>query len=316
MSGKIILVTGAAGFIGSNLVDRLLSQGYQVIGIDNFDDFYPREIKENNLMDAMKSDKFNFCEGDIRNKDFLSKIFAESKIEMVIHLAAKAGVRPSILEPAPYFDVNVTGTLNVLEAMRLFSVSKLIFSSSSSVYGNNKKVPFSEQDNVDNPISPYAASKKAAELLCHTYYHLYNFDIFCLRLFTVYGPRQRPDLAINKFTNLILKDEPIPLFGDGNTGRDYTYVDDIIEGMLASIDKIKGYQIINLGDSKTISLNKLVELISTTIKKNVKKIYLPKQPGDVENTYADISKAVLLLDYTPRISINLGIEKYFRWLQK
>ncbi len=235
---------------------------------------------------------------------------------MVAHLAAKAGVRSSIKNPEIYFDVNVRGTLNILEAMRKNNVRKLIFTSSSSVYGNNKKVPFSESDVVDKPISPYAASKKAAELLCHTYHHLHGFDIFCLRLFTVYGPRQRPDLAIHKFAKLIMEGKPIPFFGDGSTERDYTYIEDIINGIMGAIKNLKGYDIFNLGESKTISLIELVHTLEKLLGKKAIIDYLPTQPGDVTKTYADISKTKQQLGYNPSTIIEDGIEKFINWLTK
>ena len=311
-----ILVTGGAGFIGSSLVDRLLSVGHAVLAIDNYDDFYDRSIKEKNIQNALYSASFKLIEGDIRNENLLSELFRNYRIDLVTHLAAKAGVRPSIKNPEIYFDVNVRGTLNILEAMRKNNVRKLIFTSSSSVYGNNKKVPFSESDIVDNPISPYAASKKAGELLCHTYHHLHGFDIFCLRLFTVYGPRQRPDLAIHKFAKLIMEGKPIPFFGDGSTERDYTYIEDIVDGIMRAIKNLKGYDIFNLGESKTISLIELVHTLEKLLGKKAIIDYLPTQPGDVTKTYADISKTKQLLGYNPSTIIEEGIEKFINWLTK
>jgi UDP-glucuronate 4-epimerase len=307
-----ILVTGAAGFIGSNLTDYLLKSGHTAFGIDNFDAYYEREIKEKNITSALKNSKFEFNEGDIRDSDFLNNCFKSFKPDLIVHLAAKAGVRPSIVNPKEYYDVNVMGTLNLLEAMRKHNVRKLVFASSSSVYGNNAKVPFSETDIVDNPISPYAASKKAGELLCHTYFHLYNFDIFCLRFFTVYGPRQRPDLAIHKFTKAILKGEPISLFGDGSSKRDYTYIDDIIQGINGAINNLKGFDIFNLGESGTISLKDLVSLIEKYTGRKASLTFSPMQDGDVNQTYADIRKAKSLLGYSPNVNIEAGIEKFVR----
>ena len=310
-----IFVTGAAGFIGSNLVDSLLKTENQVMGIDNFDSFYDRTIKEHNLIEALKNPGFRFTEGDIRDPLFIDDCLTSFRPEIIIHLAAKAGVRPSIIDPQEYFNVNVTGTLNILEAMKKNSINKMIFASSSSVYGNNTKVPFSETDNVDYPISPYAASKKAGELLCHTYHSLYRFDIFCLRFFTVYGSRQRPDLAINKFTRALLKDEQILLYGDGSTSRDYTYIDDIIQGINGSINNLKGYEIINLGESNTISLNGLVSVLEKYTKKKAKLKYLPMQDGDVIQTFADISKAKKLINYMPQVDIETGIQNYIKSLE-
>lgn len=308
-------MTGAAGFIGSNLVDFLLKTENQVMGIDNFDPFYDKAIKQHNLKDAFKNPGFSFTEGDIRDPLFIDDCLTGFRPEIIIHLAAKAGVRPSISNPQEYFNVNVTGTLNILEAMKKNSIKKMIFASSSSVYGNNTNVPFSETDNVDYPISPYAASKKAGELLCYTYHSLYRFDIFCLRFFTVYGSRQRPDLAINKFTNALLKDEQILLYGDGSTSRDYTYIDDIIKGITGSITNLKGYEIINLGESKTISLKNLVSVLEKYTKKKARLKYLPMQDGDVIQTFADISKAKKLINYMPQVDIETGIQNYIKSLE-
>lgn len=307
-----ILVTGAAGFIGSNFVEALLKAGIKVTGIDNFDLFYDRTIKEQNIEYAIKNPEYHFIEGDIRNPEFINDCLKTSKPGIIVHLAAKAGVRPSLADPKEYYDVNVMGTLNLLEMMRINQLKKMIFASSSSVYGNNEKVPFCETDNVDNPISPYAASKKAGELLCHTYHHLYKFDIFCMRFFTVYGPRQRPDLAIHKFTKAILRDDPITLYGDGSTRRDYTHIDDIIMGLMGAVDKLKGYEVFNLGESSTISLIKLVSLIEQYTNKKARIKYLPVQEGDVVQTFADVSKARDKLNYNPLMDIETGIKKYVK----
>jgi UDP-glucuronate 4-epimerase len=311
-----IFVTGAAGFIGSNLVDALLESGNKVFGIDNFDTYYERSIKEGNIRNAKNHQEFQFKEGDIRDGTFLNNCFAKFNPDLIVHLAAKAGVRPSIINPQDYYDVNVMGTLNLLETMRKHNVRKIIFASSSSVYGNNTKVPFSEADNVDYPISPYAASKKAGELLCHTYTHLFSFDVYCLRFFTVYGPRQRPDLAIHKFTKALFNNETIPLYGDGTTKRDYTHISDILQGIMSSIDRIKhltGYNIFNLGESRTISLIELVKLLEKYTGRKAKLNYLPLQDGDVSQTYADISKAREILKYSPGISIEKGLEDFTKW---
>jgi UDP-glucuronate 4-epimerase len=307
-----IFVTGAAGFIGSNLVDSLLKTEIQVMGIDNFDPFYSRTIKENNIKGALNNPGFSFIEGDVRDPLFINNCLSNFKPEIIIHLAAKAGVRPSIINPEEYFDVNVMGTLNILEAMKKNNIKKIIFASSSSVYGNNIKVPFCESDNVDYPISPYAASKKAGELLCHSYHHLYEFDIFCLRFFTVYGPRQRPDLAINKFTRALFNDENIYLFGDGSTSRDYTHIDDILQGINGSIQNLKGYEIINLGESKAVSLVNLVSILEKCSKRKAKLSYLPMQEGDVIMTFADISKAMKMVNYKPQVDIESGIISYIK----
>lgn len=310
-----ILITGAAGFIGSNLVDNLLDKGYSVVGIDNFDSFYSREIKESNISGALKNGSFTLFEGDIRDSRFLDRCFSEFRPAMVIHLAAKAGVRPSIMDPVSYYDVNVTGTLNLLEAMRKNRINRMLFASSSSVYGNNKKIPFSESDNVDYPVSPYAASKKAGELLCHTYHHLFNMDIFCLRFFTVYGQRQRCDLAINKFTKAILKGEPITLFGDGTSSRDYTHITDIVHGIERAMGKLEGFDIFNLGESNAISLLELVSILERSIGRKAEVRYLPMQDGDVLRTFADISMAKRMLGYNPVVNIEDGIRGYVEWVK-
>lgn len=313
MKNRNILVTGGAGFIGSNLIDRLLLLGHNVICIDNFDPFYDKKVKLENLIDAHKHPNFVLIEGDIRDQSDLGKCFSLQPIDLVIHLAAKAGVRPSIEDPKSYYDVNVSGTLNILEVMKRYNVKKMLFASSSSVYGNNQKVPFSESDNVDYPISPYAASKKASELLCHTYHHLYGFDIFCLRFFTVYGPRQRPDLAIHKFTDLILKNQPIEIYGDGSSARDYTYINDTIEGIIEASEYLKGFDIFNLGESKVISLIEMVETIEKVLGKKAIKKFLPAQPGDVDITFANITKSRKVIGYDPQWNFEDGIKEFLKW---
>jgi len=312
---KNIIVSGVAGFIGSNLVDDLLRKGLNVMGIDNFDSFYSRNIKEINISNALKFKSFYFRDGDIRDIKFLDRCFYDFRPDIVIHLAAKAGVRPSIKDPASYYDVNVNGTLNMLEAMRKNKIGRMLFASSSSVYGNNKKIPFAESDNVDFPVSPYAASKKACELLCHTYHHLFDMYIFCLRFFTVYGPRQRPDLAINKFTRALLNDEPITLFGDGSSSRDYTHISDIIQGIERAMENLKGFGIFNLGESNAISLKELVALLENSTGKKADIKYLPMQDGDVLRTFADISRAKSVLGYNPVVNIADGIRNYVEWLR-
>ena len=308
-----IFITGAAGFIGSNLADTLLQKGSRVMGIDNFDPFYDRITKENNIADARKNPRFQFEEGDIRDLDFIDRCFTFFEPDIIVHLAAKAGVRPSINNPIEYNDVNVSGTLNLLQMIKKKRISKMIFASSSSVYGNNEKVPFSESDNVDYPISPYAATKKAGELLCYTFHHLYNIDIFCLRFFTVYGPRQRPDLAIHKFVKAILEGETINLYGDGSTSRDYTHIEDILKGIIGAINKVKGFDIFNLGEANPLSLIDLVRLLEKSIGKKSHLKYLPMQEGDVFRTFADITKARKVLGYNPEIEIEKGIRNYLDW---
>ncbi len=309
------MVTGAAGFIGSHLCERLVSERHFVAGLDNFDPFYGRKIKESNIQVLKKSDRFKLVEGDIRDADCVESI-CDDDIEVIVHLAAKAGVRPSIADPAGYADCNVNGTVVLLEAARKFGIKKFIFASSSSVYGNNKKVPFSETDNVDYPISPYAATKKAGELICHTYHHLYGIDLTCLRYFTVYGPRQRPDLAIHKFAKLIEQGKPIPVFGDGSMMRDFTYIDDIVDGTVAAINKCEGYEIYNLGESRPVRLDKLVEEIEKALGKKAIIERKPVPPGDVERTYADVGKAKVKLGYDPKTDISVGLKKFVRWLRE
>jgi len=312
------LVTGAAGFIGSHLCERLLAEGRMVVGIDNFDDFYDPQIKRRNIDSCLKNKNFQLIEADIRDSTSMDKAVANG-IEMIVHLAARAGVRPSIDQPVLYADVNVNGTTVLLEAAKKYKVGKFIFGSSSSVYGNNKKVPFSEDDNVDFPISPYAATKKAGELICHTYHHLYGFDVTCLRYFTVYGPRQRPDLAIHKFAKLIEQGKPIPVYGDGTAMRDFTYIDDIIDGTVAAINRLtihdSRFTIYNLGHSHPISVNDLIIEIEKALGKKAVKEYLPPQPGDVERTYADITKAAKDLGYNPSTTIQTGLAKFTTWLR-
>jgi UDP-glucuronate 4-epimerase len=308
-----ILVTGGAGFIGSHLVEKLLSENHEVVCLDNFDDYYNPKIKQENIRGLIGNKNYTLIEGDIRDVSVLNRCFHEKKIDAVVHLAARAGVRPSIQQPELYYDVNVIGTLRLIEAMKIAGVKKLVFASSSSVYGDNPKVPFSEFDSVDNPISPYAATKKASELICHTYHHLYNFDIFCLRFFTVYGPRQRPEMAIHQFTNHVFSGIPITLFGDGSTKRDYTYIDDIVTAVMAAIERVEGYEIINVGGSRTVALIDLVRLIEKYSGNEAIIEYKPEQAGDVKQTYAEISKAERILNYSPQTTIEDGIEKFITW---
>lgn len=312
--GSSYLVAGGAGFIGSHLVDKLLAQNHKVICLDNFDTFYDPKIKRSNICRALAEKNYTLVEGDIRDSSLLNRCFKENKIDVVVHLAARAGVRPSIQQPELYYDVNVIGTLRLLEAMNMAGVRKLVFASSSSVYGNNPKVPFSESDPVDNPISPYAATKKAGELLCHTYHHLHGFDIFCLRFFTAYGPRQRPEMAIHKFAKNIIDGEPITMFGDGSTMRDYTFVQDIVQGIISSIQTVSGYEILNLGESNTISLANLIALLEEKLEKKAIVKQMPEQPGDVKLTNADISKAKRIIAYNPKTSIEEGISSFVQWL--
>ncbi len=307
------LVTGGAGFIGSHLVERLLAQGHRVLCLDNFDEFYDPALKRRNLRHALEDPKFRLIEGDLREERILEKIFEEEKIDIVAHLAARAGVRPSIQNPLLYAEVNIRGTLNLLEACRKHPIARLVFASSSSVYGNNLKIPFAENDPVDNPISPYAATKKAGELICHTYHHLYGIHIACLRYFTVYGPRQRPEMAIHQFTRLIHEGKKVTLFGDGSSRRDYTYIDDAVAGTMEALIQAKGYEIYNIGESQMTSLLELIQAIERRVGEKALLEYLPAQPGDVERTYADIRKASERLGYRPQTKIQEGIERFVRW---
>jgi UDP-glucuronate 4-epimerase len=310
-----VLVTGAAGFIGSHLCERLLSEGRTVLGVDNFDEFYDPKIKRSNITDCLKNKNFQLIEADIRDRAAMDEMVGKD-IDIIVHLAARAGVRPSIAQPLLYADVNVNGTTVLLEAAKKQRIGKFIFASSSSVYGNNEKVPFSEEDNVDLPISPYAATKKAGELICHTYHHLYGISLTCLRFFTVYGPRQRPDLAIHKFASLIEQGKAIPVYGDGTMSRDFTYIDDIIDGTAAAMEKCAGFNIYNLGESRPITVNNLISEIEKALGKKAVKEYVPPQPGDVERTYADVTKAIKELGYNPTTTIEEGLAQFVTWLRE
>jgi len=310
-----ILITGAAGFIGSHTCESLIKNGNSIIGVDNFDPFYSSKLKELNLVQLSQNSNFRFYKADIRDDKALNQIFSSNQVDVVIHLAAKAGVRPSIKAISEYYDVNINGTISLLESMRKNGIKKMLFASSSSIYGNNEKVPFSEDDRVDNPISPYASTKKSGELLCHVYNHLYNFDITCLRFFTVYGPRQRPDLAIHKFTRLIQENKPIPFYGDGSSSRDYTYIEDIVNGISCALNHLEGYKIYNLGESKVITLKKLVEVIETILGKKALLNQLPMQQGDVSRTFADISKARAEIGYNPAHDFETGVKKFVDWFK-
>jgi len=312
-----ILVTGGAGFIGSHVIDKLLANGHTVINVDNFNDFYDKSIKESNIINHLKfKEKYRLFRVDISKKETLFNGLKEFKIDGIIHLAARAGVRPSIENPQQYFVDNVIGTQNILDYAKEHNIKNLVMASSSSVYGDNKKTPFSETDFVDNPISPYAATKKTNELQAYTYHHLFNLNIIMLRFFTVYGPRQRPDLAIHKFMKLIKHGEPIPFFGDGTTARDYTYIEDIVQGILSSLNYLEAnsnvYEIINLGNNKPVNLNDMVKAIEKTLNQKAIINRLPMQQGDVEITFADISKAKNLLKYIVSTPFLIGIEKFFR----
>ena len=310
------LVTGGAGFIGSNLCERLLDGGHAVWAFDDLNSFYDVAIKQRNIREIQALAKsFTFVHGDITDRSALDELFREVKFDQIIHLAARAGVRPSLAEPALYQRVNVEGTVNLLEAARLSGIKKITIASSSSVYGVNAKVPFSEADPIFSAISPYAASKLACESLGHVYHHIYGMDVAMLRFFTVYGPRQRPDLAIHKFAELISAGKPIPVFGDGSTARDYTFVSDTVEGILACTTKEFGFEIFNLGESQTVTLSYLIELLENALGKKAVIERKPLQPGDVPITFADISKAKARLGYNPQVKIEQGIPKFVEWFR-
>jgi len=315
---KTILVTGGAGFIGSHLVDKLLAENsWRVIVVDDFNDFYSPKIKRENIAAHFTNPNFKLYEADIRDAENLRAIFQAEKFDAIVHLAARAGVRPSLSQPILFAETNINGTINLLELAREFSIGNFVFGSSSSVYGINSKTPFSEEDKISQTISPYAATKAAGELLCHAYSHLYGLKLVCLRFFTVYGARQRPDLAIHKFAQLIRDEKPIPVFGDGKTRRDYTYIDDIIQGVRAAMDYEKtNFEIFNLGESQTVELSYLIELLEKNLRKKAIIERKPEQPGDVPITFADISKAQKLLNYNPQTNIEKGIEKFVEWFSK
>ena len=328
MSGQgAVLVTGGAGFIGSHLVERLLAMGRRVVVVDSFCDFYDPAIKRRNVALVEGKQGYTLRKGDIRDREFLDGVFTAERFDCVVHLAAMAGVRPSIEQPRYYQDVNINGTLNVLECCREHGDQpddrpRLVFGSSSSVYGVNTKVPFSEEDRVERAISPYAATKLANEAMCHTYHHLYGFPVVCLRFFTVYGPRQRPEMAIAKFIRLIEAGDEVPMYGDGTTRRDYTYCDDIVDGIVAAMEldapASEGgtFEIVNLGNSRTIELRELIGLIAAALGKEPRIKELPLQPGDVPITYADISKAQRLLGYSPNYPIERGVEHAVAWYRE
>jgi UDP-glucuronate 4-epimerase len=311
------LVTGGAGFIGSHVCERLLRDGHGVWAFDDLNPFYDPQFKQRNLREIQSLAKpFEFVHGDICDARALGEIFSSVKFDQVIHLAARAGVRPSLEQPALYQRVNVEGTVNVLEAARKSGVKKIIIASSSSVYGLNSKVPFSESDPVVSAISPYAASKLACEDLGHVYHHIYKMDVTMLRFFTVYGPRQRPDLAIYKFAKLISAGKPIPVFGDGSAARDYTFVSDTVDGVIAATKKEFSFEIFNLGESETISLSRMIELLESALGKKAIINRQPLQAGDVPITFADISKARKKLGYNPQMKFENGIKLFAEWFRK
>ncbi|TNE74515.1 NAD-dependent epimerase/dehydratase family protein [bacterium] len=309
-----ILLTGGAGFIGSHVAEKLLQEGHQLTVIDNFDSFYDKDIKEKNLSSFI--DKVTFYDWDLADSAIIQQLENVPKIDLILHLAAKAGVRPSIQNPSSYIRANVDATLNLLEFARKNGVKRTVFASSSSVYGINQKVPFAESDAINQSISPYAASKIACEQLAHSFSHIYGLSITALRFFTVYGPRQRPDLAIHKFARMILNDQPIPVYGDGSTARDYTYIDDIVQGVLGAVyADHQGFDVYNLGESKVIPLKTLIRELEHALGKKATIDWQPMQAGDVPFTYADISKARAFLGYDPQVDLKTGLKHFVEWLK-
>ena len=312
-----VLVTGGAGFIGSHVVERLLERGDRVVCLDNFNDYYDPARKRRNVAPVLDHPRYRLAEGDVRDEARVEALFREEGIEAVIHIAAMAGVRYSIRHPDLYYDVNVRGTLVLLEAARRHGVRRFLFASSSSVYAGARTVPFREEDPADRPISPYAATKRAAELLCHTYHHLDGLEVAVLRFFTVYGPRGRPDMAPYLFTERIARGEPIQMFGDGSSRRDYTYIDDIVAGVLAALDLPDlGYEIFNLGNSETVSLREFIATVEAVVGRRAIVEPLPPQPGDMPLTYADISRARRRLGYAPQVKLREGLERFWAWYRR
>jgi len=310
------LVTGAAGFIGSTLAESLVAAGRRVVGLDNFDPFYDEDLKRRNLERLHASDSFSFVEADIRDTAGVSRVLEDHGVSGVVHLAALAGVRPSLERPAEYADVNVTGTASVLDAAVRAGVSRVVFASSSSVYGERSDGPFRETDCVERPISPYAATKRAAELVAHTFHHAHGLPIVCARIFTAYGPRQRPDLAIRKFAERIRREESIPIFGDGSSLRDFTFVDDLVAGLTAALDSELGWAILNFGAGRTVSVVEVVEILERALQRSAKIDWLPRQTGDVSRTWADVTAAGEALGYSPQTGIEEGIVRLVEWLEE
>jgi len=316
LTDQVILVTGGAGFIGSNLITRLLREGRRVVCLDSFNDYYDPAIKRDNVAPHLKEKRYSLIEGDIRDEALVARLFAEHRPEIVVHLAARAGVRGSLKEPALYVDVNERGTAVLLEAARQHKANQFIFGSSSSVYGADSPLPFSTEDTALHPISPYAATKRAGELLCYTFHHLYGLNVLCARFFTVYGPHGRPDMAIYKFTKAMFEGRPISVYGDGTSRRDYTHVDDIVDGLVRSMGREFGYEIINLGRSDTVMLNDLIAIIEREVGGEAKIERLPEQPGDVPATYADIEKSRCLIGFDPKVDIREGVRRFVAWYRE
>ncbi len=313
---KRILVTGAAGFIGSHLVERLLGRGDTVTGFDNFNDYYDPAVKRANLASSLKLPRFTLIEADICDEAAVSEAFDVHQPEVVVHLAARAGVRPSLADPNLYHRVNVIGTQHILDAARRRGLSHLVIASSSSVYGGLTDVPFTESMDIVKPISPYAATKRMNELMGHVYSHVYGLNVTLLRFFTAYGPRQRPDMAIHKFVKAIDRGEPLPMYGEGTTRRDYTYIDDIIDGVVRSVDTPFRFEIFNLGEQRTTSLRELIGIVERHVGKPARIDRQPLQPGDVEITYADVSKAKSMLGYSPQFSLDEGVRRFVAWYRE
>ena len=309
----LILITGAAGFIGSHLAERLLERGDQVVGLDNFDPFYPREAKERNLRGPKAHSGFSFVEADLRDARAMAELMERHRPQRIVHLAAKAGVRPSLENPAGYVESNVQGTLNLLLACQRCPVEHFVFASSSSVYGNDVQAACTEESSTDSPASPYGATKKAGEVLCFTYHQLLKIPMTCLRLFTVFGPRQRPDLAIHKFVRLLEAGKPVPFFGDGSSRRDYTFVADTVDGITRALDRADGYQIYNLGRGNPVTLAEMLEAVERALGRKAVLDRQPEQPGDVRTTWADISKAKTRLGYQPKVQFEEGLEHFLAW---
>jgi len=313
---KKVLLTGAAGFIGSHVAEALLARGDEVVGLDNFEAFYSPDVKRRNLRAALTHDRFTLAESDLRNPASVERAFEAGPFDAVIHLAGKAGVRPSLNDPAGYTETNISGTAHVLEAARKHGIGHVVFASSSSVYGARSVAPFREADPVDEPVSPYAATKRAGEILASTFHHLYGLPVTCLRFFTVYGPRQRPDMAIHRFTRLIDQGREVELYGYGQSERDYTFIDDVVDGVVRALDRPSGYRIFNLGTNRTIQLTELIELISAALDQTPRIVRLPHQPGDVSLTYADITLARSELGYDPATKLDDGIAAFINWYRK
>lgn len=311
-----ILVTGGAGFIGSHVLDALLARGDRVVCLDSFDPFYDPAVKRANLRAATAHPNFVFIEGDIRDLARVEEVCKTHEVGRIFHAAGRAGVRPSLRDPLLYEDVNVRGTVVMLEAARRRAVTNFVYASSSSVYGGVEQVPFCESMPLSRPISPYAATKLAGELLSYTYHHLYGLPVTCLRFFTVYGPRQRPDMAIHRFVRLTEQGEPVPIYGDGTIRRDFTYIDDIVQGVLAALDRAFPFEVFNLGESATIEITELVSLIEGCVGKKARLQWLPPEPGDMPVTYADIGKAVRLLGYRPRTPVKEGLPRFVEWFRR